>query len=243
MVNWEAPKMVLSNAFWCWHSLLINYPLLRDPFVHPQLFEIAWGAFELEWEICPSFENCPLCPILHCAEVLFAPPHPPHFIETFPYQWLCHFACSPTEELQLLAFSVIHVITSRCLELVPVLLANGLNQALVVALEASFEVKFMNARIAADLMFVSDIEILIEFLQSIIFSTALECVPQFEFGEVKTILRALVFGIRKVAECGRLGEVTGGIADVVGAMIEEFGEVDDPEASAQIGYLAEAILS
>jgi hypothetical protein len=30
---------------------------------------------------------------------------------------------------------------------------------------------------------------------------------------------------------------------VVGAMIEEFGEVDDPEASAQIGYLAEAILS
>jgi hypothetical protein len=242
LVSWQVPPLVLSSVIWCWYGLLVNYPALQDFFLEAQFLDVIWGALRMDWEICRSFEECPVCPILHCAEILFSRPNPPPLPETLIKQLLLNFVNSSTKELQLLAFNVIQVITHYCEMLVPMLLQNGLTSALTVGLNESFDVKFVKCRIVADLMSVSDRYFLFEIIQSNIFKAALECVPTFGVVEATAIVKVFTHGIKEVVQFCSLSEmIGGGISDAIAAMIENIGEVDDPELSIWINFLTKMI--
>jgi hypothetical protein len=241
LVNWELPLLTLSSALWCWHGLLVNYPTLRDQFIEPRLLETVSEILGNKCELSTRFEECPLCPILHCAAVLLQPPHPPSFVETFPYASLCCHALSEQDEVKLLALNVIRVIAQRCAELIPALIQNGLDDALIGAIDGSFAVKLEMCHIATDLMFALDIDLVVAFVQTEIFATVIGCVPQLELGEVKLMLRAIVHGIRRVEKNARIHDVRVVLGEVVREMMEDI-ETEDQEALDYLEALREIIL-
>jgi hypothetical protein len=80
----------------------------------------------IDWKVGPQFDECPLCPILHCTTILFEPPQCEVFGSIFPFEKLQAFANAERKELALLAFNVLEVITRNCIGLLQILARNGL---------------------------------------------------------------------------------------------------------------------
>jgi hypothetical protein len=134
------------------------------------------------------------------------------------------------EELELLAMGVIQVIANRAVELVPVLFANGLLEVLTEAANKSFDIKLQLCRIVADLMFATDIPLLVGLIHSPIFSAVVEIVSNFQPSHIKTFLHAALVGLGKVASSDYAPGVAADIGCLMAEMAEGLVDVDDMEA-------------
>jgi hypothetical protein len=235
--TWEIPPHTLASAIWCWHSLLTNDTVPRTAFLKNDFISRVCALLGQDWAIADRFETCPICPILHCCAILFEPPQHPVFLSAFPFARLVGFAKCGFQELELLALSVVAVITNRAIELVPALLESNLFEALDAAASGTYDSKVQLCSITANLMFLEQIDLLAELFKSVIFTAVIENVPQLEVGAVKTIFRALAFGLNKIAKTPLLPEIRQALNGPAGEMFEELEPSDDVELGELVGRI------
>jgi hypothetical protein len=152
------------------------------------------------------------------------------------------FAQSRNEELSLLSFSLIEVITNHCLELTPILVDNGLYSVLGLALGGTFDIKVLLCKIVANMMWIDNLDFLVGFLQCDICVAALENVRHIPLGDAKVVLRAMVIALEKVGVTDFLSDVRERLQECTSEVLDDLVDIGDDDVSDLLLRLKAIIL-